>query len=161
MKKRCENGCYSSEKVTFMNKHLKWKCCQCGTIYDPKDTPRMNCSWKEDLQKGMDEAIQNIIKNHSKIIEDFCKSYLAQRFEEGKSIKPGSFVLNEQDQSKDGNFGKRYWFTEGLPDYSKEDEDYLFMKIYQVFEQWNLLVCHCEEDNQKIIKEIIKFFRIL
>jgi hypothetical protein len=114
----------------------------------------------EDLQKKMQEAIQNISMNHRKIIDDFCKAYMAQRYEEGKSIKPGSFVLNEQDLPiEEKRFGKRYWFTEGIPDYSEQDINLLEVKMFEIFERWGLDAMHCSHDNKIIISEIIELFK--
>ncbi len=76
------------------------------------------------LQEAMDKAVQDISENHRKILDDWCQAYMAQRYEEGKSIKPGSFTLCEQVPTY--NMGKdcmvkRYWFEDGIPDYSKEE----------------------------------------
>lgn len=74
-----------------------------------------------DLNDKFHEAIKNIAKNHRQIIDDWCKAYLAQLYEEGKNIKPGCFTLNEQQWDKDG-IGKRYWFVEGVPDYPERHQ---------------------------------------
>lgn len=62
----------------------------------------------ELLQKAVDE----ISKNHRKIIDDWCKAYLAQLYEENGSIKPGDFILFEQvpTMHDSGEVVKRYWF---------------------------------------------------
>ena len=74
-----------------------------------------------------DELLQKVVKdireNHLKIIDDWCKAYMAQRFKEGKNIEPGSFTLIEQvptyHKGKDCMV-RRYWFEDGIPDF-KED----------------------------------------
>lgn len=75
-----------------------------------------------------DEILQKIVSdislNHSKIIDDWCKAYLAQIYEEGHEIKPGSFTLNEQVPTY--HIGKncmvrKYWFEPGIPDFKKEE----------------------------------------
>jgi hypothetical protein len=70
----------------------------------------------------MDDELQNIVKeiaeNHRKIIDDWCKAYLSQLYEEGFEIKPGCFTLCEQvptfHKGKDCMV-KKYWFEPGLP----------------------------------------------
>lgn len=71
-----------------------------------------------ETDKLLQEAIENIARNHRQIIDDWCKAYMAQIYQETGSIKPGDFTLNEQDYFRDG-IGKRYWFTPGIPDYSE------------------------------------------
>jgi hypothetical protein len=71
----------------------------------------------------MDEnTIENVIKdireNHHKIIDDWCKAYMAQLYQEGHEIKPGCFTLLEQAPTyEDGKFVSRHWFKYGTPDY--------------------------------------------
>lgn len=73
-----------------------------------------------DFDLKMKEAIENISYNHRKIIDDWCKAYLAQLYEERVEIKPGSFTLNEQHLDNVGGsvLGKKYWFEKGKPYYS-------------------------------------------
>jgi hypothetical protein len=68
----------------------------------------------------LDKIVEEISSNHRKIIDDWCKAYLAQLYEEGIDIKPGCFILNEQVPTF--NTGKncmvrKYWFE------MKEDKD--------------------------------------
>ncbi len=70
-----------------------------------------------------DDIIQKVVadisKNHNKIIDDWCKAYLSQLYQEKGSIKPGDFMLVEQvpTMRHDGLFVKKYWFEkiEGKP----------------------------------------------
>ncbi len=64
-----------------------------------------------ELQKKINESIIDIQKHHHKIIDDWCKAYLAQMYEEGHNLKPGDFVLNEMECKEYGVFGRKYWFT--------------------------------------------------
>lgn len=66
------------------------------------------------------KAVQEITRRHREIINDWCKAYLSQLYEEGVDIKPGSFTLNEQNLDNVGGsvFGKKYWFEKGTPSYS-------------------------------------------
>jgi hypothetical protein len=62
-----------------------------------------------------DDVIQKVVKEiseaHGKIIDDWCKAYLAQLYEEGKSFEPGSFILCEQElHEHNGKWVKKYWF---------------------------------------------------
>lgn len=64
-----------------------------------------------------DEKLQQIAAeiaaNHRQIIDDWCKAYLAQLYEENGTIKPGDFILNEQvptyHKGRD-MMVKKYWF---------------------------------------------------
>jgi hypothetical protein len=55
---------------------------------------------------------QDIFNHRNKIIDEFCKAYLAENMMEGEPIK--NLVLNEQ--FKDGIF--KWWF-------SVKDEEYM------------------------------------
>jgi len=56
---------------------------------------------------------QDIANNHRKIIDDWCKAYIAQIYEEtGKMCKPGDFMLNQQSYTPEKMIaGYKYWFT--------------------------------------------------
>jgi hypothetical protein len=58
--------------------------------------------------------VHEISTKHHKIIDDWCKAYLAELYQTQGCIHPGNFILHEQ-QMKDGS--RRYWFTpkEGCP----------------------------------------------
>ncbi len=61
----------------------------------------------------LEKVTQEIAANHRKIIDDWCKAYMAQMYEEGKDIKPGSFILNEQVPTYHKGqdcMVRRYWF---------------------------------------------------
>lgn len=76
--------------------------------------------WRRVLMDELlEKAVQEIARNHRKIIDDWCKAYLAQLYEEGIDIKPGCFTLNEQnlDNTYGSKVGKRYWFEKGKPKY--------------------------------------------
>ena len=64
------------------------------------------------MDEKFEEAIKFIAENHRKIIDDWCKAYLAQMYEEGVDIKPGCFTLVEQVdlELENGKLGKKYWF---------------------------------------------------
>jgi hypothetical protein len=79
------------------------------------------------MSKMNDELFANVIAdiaaNHRKIIDDWCKAYLAQLYEDSINIKPGCFTLNEQVPTlQNNNFVKKYWFEPGTPDYPKPKE---------------------------------------
>ena len=97
----------------------------------------------------MDELLQKVVedisKNHRKIIDDWCKAYLAQIYEEGMDIKPSCFTLNQQDyRFENGYMGKRYWFTVGVPSYIDTDwisvEDTLPMDRTELLMTYNDIV---------------------
>lgn len=55
---------------------------------------------KEEIDP-IQKVVQEISKNHDKIIEDWCKAYLAELYEDGVQIKPGCFELIEQRMGYD------------------------------------------------------------
>lgn len=59
----------------------------------------------------LQEAINNICTNHHKIIDDWCKAYLAELHGLGIALKPGCFTLNQMQVNENGNIGWKYWFT--------------------------------------------------
>lgn len=71
----------------------------------------------------LNKVVQDIADNHNKIINDWCKAYMAQLYEEGVQIKPGNFTLNEQvptfHKGKDC-LVKKYWFEPGIPQFDDE-----------------------------------------
>ena len=78
----------------------------------------------------MDELLQKVVddisKNHRKIIDDWCKAYMAQLYEEGVEIKPGCFTLNEQEPTH--HIGKeclvkKYWFEPGIPKFDNDKSE--------------------------------------
>ncbi len=75
------------------------------------------------MNQSLENAVQDIATNHRKIIDDWCKAYLAQLYEEGVDIKPGCFTLCEQVPTfheEQGCMVKKYWFELGSPDFNKE-----------------------------------------
>lgn len=75
-----------------------------------------------NFQDELDKAVDNIRANHNKIIDDWCKAYLAQRYREGKNIDVGSFTLCQQNLSWAQNeVGFKYWFEDGKPNYNGSD----------------------------------------
>ena len=69
----------------------------------------------EELLKSdelLKKAVEEIAKNHRQIIDDWCKAYLAQIYEEGHTdLKPGDFTLYEQELVVfEGKYTRKYWF---------------------------------------------------
>lgn len=64
------------------------------------------------MNEKIQEAADLIAREHRKIIDDWCKAYLAQMYEEGMEVKPGNFTLVEQQDLvlENGKLGKKYWF---------------------------------------------------
>jgi hypothetical protein len=61
----------------------------------------------------LEKVVQEIASNHRKIIDDWCKAYLAQLYQEKGSIKPADFILCEQVPTYHKGqdcMVKRYWF---------------------------------------------------
>ncbi len=69
-----------------------------------------------EFDEALEKAVHGIRSNHNKIIDDWCKAYMAQRYKEGKSIDIGSFTLCQQHLSWAQNVvGFKYWFEDGTP----------------------------------------------
>ena len=69
--------------------------------------------------KLIDSITKDIADNHRQIIEDWCKAYLAQLYEEGVDIKPGNFILCEQVPTYHTGqdcMVKKYWFEPKITD---------------------------------------------
>jgi uncharacterized protein YecA (UPF0149 family) len=60
----------------------------------------------EEFEELFKKAVQEIASNHRKIIDDWCKAYLAQLYEEDIDIKPNCFTLFQ----KEIEGGYKYWF---------------------------------------------------
>lgn len=63
----------------------------------------------------IEKVVREISQNHRKIIDDWCKAYLAHLYEEGVEIKPNCFTLFHKQPSgiKEGQEGymvHEYWF---------------------------------------------------
>ncbi len=73
-------------------------------------------------QSDLEKVFEEIRYNHRKIIDDWCKAYMAELYEAGVRLKPGCFTLNEQvptyHKGKDCMV-KRYWFEPGIPNFEK------------------------------------------
>jgi hypothetical protein len=61
-------------------------------------------------QSAFDKIVKEIMDQRHKIIDDWCKAYLAQLYEEGVDMKPGDFILVEQDVTEGPFYCKKYWF---------------------------------------------------
>lgn len=63
----------------------------------------------------LNKVVEDISYNHHKIIDDWCKAYLAQLYQENGSIKPGDFTLVQQSYDfKSGKIGYKYWFEKSI-----------------------------------------------
>ena len=58
-----------------------------------------------------DKVVKEISENHLKILDDWCKAYCAELYEEGLTeLKPGMFVLCEREHCmENGKFVKNYY----------------------------------------------------
>lgn len=69
----------------------------------------------------LQKIVEDISYNHRKIIDDWCKAYMAQIYQEGKGIDVGSFTLVQQNLSMaPGEVGHKYWFEYGKPSFEKD-----------------------------------------
>jgi len=64
------------------------------------------------MDELLDKAVQEVANSHRKIIDDWCKAYCAQLYQENGDIKPGDSILVEQIDLvlENGKMGKKYWF---------------------------------------------------
>lgn len=63
------------------------------------------------MDTAVQEAVKEISTNHRKIIDDWCKAYLAELYGSGFDIKPGCFTLNQMEVKEGNIIGWKYWFT--------------------------------------------------
>lgn len=87
-----------------------------------------------NFEDALQKAVHDITTNHNKIIDDWCKAYMAQRYIEGKSIDVGSFTLCQQNLSWAQNeVGFKYWFEDGKPEF--KDEIYSLVELIEMAKQ--------------------------
>lgn len=108
------------------------------------------------MDDKLQKAVEEISKRHREIINDWCKAYLAQLYEEGVDIKPGCFTLNEQYLDNVGGsvLGKKYWFEKGVPNYSS----WVSYEDKRPNQEQNCWVC--QHDNSITRAEYIEYHEI-
>ena len=128
------SGCGASDYIkpkhllSFTQEEIKcWKCSSCERKNYLESLKKLYLNQESVMtelnpfKKQIQELTEEISNYHRKIIDDCSKAYLSQLHEEGKEIKPGCFTLIEQEPSVyDGVFCRRYWFEQGIPNYSEE-----------------------------------------
>jgi hypothetical protein len=94
----------------------------------------------KEQDKILNEIVKNISENHHKIIDDWCKAYLAQQYQEGKEIKPNCFTLfHKQQDSLKGDIIHKYWFEP-----KEKEESYNDKLLKEVMEKLNRLIVFVE-----------------
>jgi hypothetical protein len=102
-------------------------------------------------------TVEEISKNHRKIIDDWCKAYLSQLYEENLSIKPGDFILVEQVPKMHGNvFSKKYWFEPNTLNYVSVVKQSVLLDLLKLFE--DEVYFNLESDKEIAIESIKKYF---
>lgn len=134
---------------------------------DPPNTIRIR-PIKEELDP-IQKAVREISRNHHKIIDDWCKAYLAQLYEEGVQIKPGCFELIEErgDLEEDKFYAKYYLRRKSenndeiqalkdilriLTDLKYENSDRIYSLEHEQFE----MILYCRHLAHKTLSEIKK-----
>lgn len=84
------------------------------------------------LDEKFQEAIRNICANHHKIIDDWCKAYLAELYGLGIDIRPGCFTLNQMQVNEEGKAGWKYWFT--IKGKTMEEHNFIETTIKEMFD---------------------------
>jgi hypothetical protein len=65
----------------------------------------------EKNEKIFEKIVEDVTKNHHRIIDDWCKAYLAHLVEEGIELKPNCFTLfHKQPSPIKGDMVHEYWF---------------------------------------------------
>lgn len=54
------------------------------------------------------KVIKDISNQHRKIIDEWCKAFLAKEYEIGNSIHPGCFTIEQREINESGHFGYEY-----------------------------------------------------
>lgn len=67
----------------------------------------------ENWDKILQEKVQEIRGQEIKILDDFCKAYIASEFLNGRDMKwmMKHLQLNKQMTNQDGKIGYRYWYS--------------------------------------------------
>lgn len=101
----------------------------------------------KDQEKVFAKIVEDITKNHRKIIDDWCKAYLAHLVEEGVEIKPNCFTLfhKQPNSLKDGNMVHEYWFE--LREKQETANDKL---LHQVMKKLHDLIDHVNYMHDKL-----------
>jgi hypothetical protein len=90
------------------------------------------------MDDAIEKAVKDIMENHHKIINDWCKAYMAQIYQETGSIKPGDFILNEQVamfHKGENCMAKKYWFElKGIDFMEPTKPDYYKAKGMECFD---------------------------
>ncbi len=59
----------------------------------------------------IEKVSKEVRANHRKILDDWCKAYLAQLYEESGEVKPGNYTLCQQELHEyKGKLVQKYWF---------------------------------------------------
>lgn len=69
-------------------------------------------------KENYEKVVEEIRQDSHKVIDDWCKAYMAQLYQEGHDIKPGCFTLCMQVPTYhkgSDSMVERYWFELGTP----------------------------------------------
>lgn len=65
----------------------------------------------EKYQFILHKCIETISNDHRRILDEWCKEFLAKEYEIGNGIHPGCFTIEQRQVNENGNFGCDYMIT--------------------------------------------------
>lgn len=105
----------------------------------------LNGELKNKKEGIFSKIVEDITKNHNRIIDDFCKAYLSHLVEKGIDIKPDCLRLfHKQPSPLNGDMVNEYWFE--LKDKEETANEKL---LKQVMKQLNRLIVYVDEQITK------------
>lgn len=97
---------------------------------------------EEKIETFIEKKIKEISSNHKKILDDWCKAYLAHLYKEGMEIKPNCFTLfHKQSSGITGDMIHEYWFE--LREMQETPNDKL---LKQVMERLHSLIVYVDDE---------------
>lgn len=100
---------------------------------------------KKKQEEFFEKAVREISQNHHKIIDDWCKAYLAHLYKEGVDIKPNCFTLfHKQPSGLTGDLKHEYWFE--LREKQETANDKL---LKQVMERLHSLIVYVDDQMKR------------
>lgn len=85
-------------------------------VFERKEDGKLTCridprAVEDEYKFTMQNAIKDISNQHRKILDDWCKAYLAKEYEIGNDIHPGCFTIEQREVSTPGQFGYEYMIS--------------------------------------------------
>lgn len=86
-------------------------------MFERKEDGKLTCKIdpytieNEKYEFTVHKVIEDISNQHRKILDDWCKAYLAKEYEIGNDIHPGCFTIEQREVMTPGQFGYEYMIS--------------------------------------------------